>query len=188
MLWEWDGTLERIHTNLRGDARTRRQRKRPLGRDHRQPSAKAAQKGAASTPGFDAARRYGRSATFSSTRSPLAERRSATRPMCRIATAPIVLDQRTRCSFPSSSASSADRRLPGTEGGRSIAKTGRLDADEIVSKTSCIASSFFPTAGRRNSPSPGSVETAAWRATSRRYARSPPLSSGLAMIRSCSDA
>src|ERR1700757_2970645 len=153
MLWEWDGTLERIHHELYVATREREGREAsPSAAIIDSQSAKAAQKGALRSTrraSMRARRSRAASATFSSTRSASSPSSSASSPT------PATRDRRR--SQPS------QRPAPGRW--------------KSSSETSGIASSFFPSAGSSNAPSPGSVETAAWRATSSAMHDPPPLSS-----------
>jgi transposase len=58
-LWDWDGTLERIHHALRPNTRASRARSQPFGSDHRQPERQnGSKRGSALDPqGFDAGKK-----------------------------------------------------------------------------------------------------------------------------------
>ena len=113
---------------LRGDARTRRQRSEPLGRDHRQPKRQGRSKGgsALDPQGFDAGKKVtGRKRHILVDTLGLllnvvvhpadVQDRDGAR---------LVLDQRTRCLFPFIECVFADAGYQGPKAAAAIAKTG----------------------------------------------------------------
>ena len=124
MLWEWDGTLERIHHAL--DVATRERGGEPDGRDHRQPERQGRSKGGSTLdPQVRARRSRAASGIFSSIRTGLllnvvvhsADVQDRDR-------APLVLDRRTRRLFPSIERIFADAGYQGAKAATAIAKTG----------------------------------------------------------------
>jgi putative transposase len=130
MLWDWDGTLERIHHALYVETREREGREVELdGCDHRQPERQGRSKrGSALDPqGFDAGKKItGRK------RHILVD---ALGLLLNVVVHPadiqdrdgarLVLDRRTRCLFPFIERSFADAGYQGPRAARAAASTGR---------------------------------------------------------------
>ena len=169
MLWDWDGTLERIHHALYvADARAGGARGEPDGGDHRQPERQGRSKrGSALDPqGFDAGKKVtGRK------RHILVDTLGL---LLNVVVHPADVQDRDgarRCStrtrrlFPFIERIFADAGYQGPKMAKAAAKTGRWTS-RSSSATMPIASSSCPSAGSSSAPSHGSATTAASRATS----------------------
>lgn len=128
MLWEWDGTLERVHHTLCGDAGTRRPRGEPDGCDHRQPERQGSSKGGSTLDpqGFDAGKKVtGRKRhILVDTLGLLLNVVVHSADVQDRDGAPLVLDRRTRRLFPFIERIFADAGYQGAKAAAAIAKTG----------------------------------------------------------------
>ena len=126
MLWEWDGTLERIHHALY--VATRERRGEPDGRDHRQPERQGRSKGGSTLDpqGFDAGKKVtGRKRhILVDTLGLLLNVVVHSADVQDRDGAPLVLDRRTRRLFPFIERIFADAGYQGTKAAAAIAKTG----------------------------------------------------------------
>jgi transposase len=137
MLWDWDGTLERIHHALYRDPLARRARGEPDGCDHRQPDCQGrAKRGSALDPqGFDAGKKV-----IGRKRHILVDTLGL---LLNVVVHPanvqgregarLVLDRRTRCLFPFIERIFADAGYQRPRVARTAASSGHLVV-EIVKR------------------------------------------------------
>src|SRR6266851_5139555 len=164
MLWEWDGTLERLHHALYVATREQEGHEAsPTAAIIDSQSAKAAQKGAPRSTRkalMRARRSRAASATSSSTRSVCCCASSFIRPTFRIATASARFFAKRADPSPSSSASS---QMPAIKGQRPLRRSPRQAAGPSRSSSAPMPTSLSssPSAGLSNEPSLGQAATAA---------------------------
>ena len=180
-LWDWDGTLERIHFALYLAVREQAAREAsPTVTIIDAQSAKGAQKGGLRSirrAMTRAKRSKVASGTSSSIRSASCSTSSSTRPTCKIAMAlhSSLIGARAAC-FRSSSGSSPTLAIKDRSW---HAQSPRPEPGPLKSSsaTNCIASSFSPNAGSSSAPLPGSAAAVASPKTSSVTPAKPPPSS-----------